>query len=201
MIRMDIETFTNLAEEMFEAINTTTWRGEVRQNISTATPIPHHSFLFFTLFWLSHYPTISLLSALFKIHLRTTTQVLQRTTHAMARELKGEIEFPTTEEMESLTYTYLQNDGFAKSICVVDGTEICISRPAKDEIQKRTYSIKKKQNSLNVMIITKLTSEIIYFSPLHVGAHDQSHWNELELHTWFISKPFGILGDGGFTFN
>ena len=51
------------------------------------------------------------------------------------------------------------------------------------------------------MIITKLTGEIIYFSPLRVGAHDQSHWNELNLRTWFENKAYGILGDGGFTFN
>ena len=46
-----------------------------------------------------------------------------------------------------------------------------------------------------------MNGEIIYFSPLRIGAHDQSHWNELELRKWFIGKPYGILGNGGFTFN
>ena len=50
-------------------------------------------------------------------------------------------------------------------------------------------------------IITKLTGEIIYYSPLHVGPHDQSHWNELNLHTWFVGKEYKIMGDGGFTFD
>ena len=51
------------------------------------------------------------------------------------------------------------------------------------------------------MIITKLNGEIIYYSPLRIGAHDQSHWNELNLRQAFVGKQFGIMGDGGFTFN
>ena len=80
MVRVGVEDFVDLADEMFEAINNTTWRGTVRHDISTSTAIPHCSFVFLTLFWLSHYPTISLLSALFKIHTCTCTQVLQWTT-------------------------------------------------------------------------------------------------------------------------
>ena len=51
------------------------------------------------------------------------------------------------------------------------------------------------------MFITKLDGEIIYFSPLHVDTHDQSHWNELELHNLFLWKSYGVMGDGSFTFN
>lgn len=115
--------------------------------------------------------------------------------------LKDEIKIPDDNEMESLQYTTFQNNGFADCVCVVDGTEIRISRPSNSEIQTKTWSGKKKQNSLNVMIITKLNGEIIYYSPLRVGAHDQSHWNELSLRNAFLNKSFGIMGDGGFTFN
>ena len=52
-----------------------------------------------------------------------------------------------------------------------------------------------------MMVITKLNGEIIYHSPLRVGAHDLSHMNELKLHEKFIGKEYGIMGDGGFTFN
>ena len=41
----------------------------------------------------------------------------------------------------------------------------------------------------------------LYYSPLRIGAHDQSHWNELNLREAFKNKEFGIMGDGGFTFN
>ena len=51
------------------------------------------------------------------------------------------------------------------------------------------------------MFITKLDGEIIYYSPVRVGAHDQSHWNELNLRNLFVEKSYGVLGDGGFTFN
>jgi len=51
------------------------------------------------------------------------------------------------------------------------------------------------------MVMTKLNGEIIYISPLCVGTHDQSHWNSLPLQSSFLNKPYGILGDGGFTFN
>ena len=55
----------------------------------------------------------------------------------------------------------------------------------------------EKQNSLNVMIITKLNGEIIYHSPLCIGVHDHAHWNELNLHEKFVGKEFGIMGNGG----
>ena len=51
------------------------------------------------------------------------------------------------------------------------------------------------------MVIIKLNGEIIYNSPLQVGAHDQPHMNELKLCEKFIGKEYGIMGDGGFTFN
>ena len=47
----------------------------------------------------------------------------------------------------------------------------------------------------------KLNGEILYYSPLQVGAHDQAHWNELGLRNLFVVKSYGILADGGFTLN
>lgn len=85
--------------------------------------------------------------------------------------------------------------------CVVDGTEIRVSRPSKEPYQCQLYSGKKKQHSLNVLFITLLTGEIIFFSPHRIGAHDQAQWNKLQLREQFVGKNFGVLGDGGFTFN
>lgn len=198
---LDLSALESLHNECKSSIEMTTWRGQGRKSLFTSSPVPTLSFLFFTLCWLKHYPTIGFLSAMFKIHSRTCTRILKRTITALSKTMEGEIKFPSDNEMASLMYTYAQNDGFATSVCVVDGTEIQISRPSKRDIQRRTWSGKKHQNALNVMIITKLNGEIIYFSPLRIGAHDQSHWKELELRKWFIEKPFGILGDGGFAFN
>ena len=103
--------------------------------------------------------------------------------------------------MNELCDTEFQNLGFSQCVCIVNGMEIQISYPKNPEIQTATWSGKKKQNSPNVMVITKLNGEIIYYSPLRVSAHDQSHWNELNLCERFIDKEFGIMGDGRFTFN
>ena len=122
-------------------------------------------------------------------------------TVTLAKTLRDEIQFPSDNEMEELKYTPMQNHGFPDCVCVIDGTEIQISRPKNSILQTKTWSGKKKQNSLNVMIITKLDGEIIFYSPFRIGAHDQAHWNELKLRERFIGKTFGIMGDGGFTFN
>jgi hypothetical protein len=34
-----------------------------------------------------------------------------------------------------------------------------------------------------------------------VGSNDQSHFNEERLRDRFVGKLFGVMGDGGFTFN
>jgi hypothetical protein len=86
-------------------------------------------------------------------------------------------------------------------VCVVDGTEICISYPSKEPFQKRCYSGKKKQHSLNILLLTWLNGEIFYFSKARVGSNDQSHFNEERLRDRFVEKLFGVMGDGGFTFN
>ncbi len=49
--------------------------------------------------------------------------------------------------------------------------------------------------------MTKLNGEIIYVSPLHNGVHDQDHFNELNLCSHFIGKPYKLLADEGFTLN
>ena len=51
------------------------------------------------------------------------------------------------------------------------------------------------------MVITKLNGEIIYHSPLQVSVHDQAQMNELNLCKKFIGKEYGIMSDGGFTFD
>ena len=198
---LDLNDFEAFVLECSPALDETTYRGTQRKRPHTSTQIPYRSFIFLTLFWLQHYLTIKVLFRLFKVHPRTCTRILKRTSVALAKTLENDIRFPSDEEMDELRDTEFQNLGFSECVCVVDGTEIRISRPKNAEIQTKTYSGKKKQNSLNVMVVTKLNGEIIYYSPLRVGAHDQSHWNELKLRDRFVDKEFGIMGDGGFTFN
>lgn len=196
--------FKELYEEMKTDIERTTWRGTSRKQCST--PAPKYSIqtmLFITLYWLAHYPVVSAIGALFFLHPRTVTWILKCTLAAMSQHLANEIRWPSDQEWEDLLkeFTFFQNDQFQDVVCVVDGTEIRVSRPSKEPLQRKMYSGKKKQHSLNVMFIVDLQGEIVFFSSARIGAHDQSHWNELNLRERFVNKDFGILGDGGFTFN
>ena len=202
MIRMSEEKFLELAVQVQPAFDALTWRGTPRQRKRpNKQPFDIKIGLFITLFWMSHYPTLSLLGVLFNLHTKTITRIIKRTTRALKKTLEKEIQWPSNAELESQTYSFLQNDGFYDAVCIVDGTEIKISRPSDAHLQTKTWSGKKKQNSLNVMFITNLHGEILYYSPMRIGAHDQSHWNELGLRQMFLNKEYGILGDGGFTFN
>ena len=191
----------SLEDECLVNIYMTTYNGKSRKSIFSASAIPARCFLFFTLFWLRHYPPLSILSAMFQVHKRTCSKILRRTVVALAKTLANEVVFPSDSEMSAMMFTYGQNFGLGTIVCAIDGTEIQISRPSNAEMQSKTWSIKKHQNSLNLIIITKLNGEIIYFSPVQVGAHDQKQWNYLNLHSLFLGKTYGIIGDGGFTFN
>jgi len=92
-------------------------------------------------------------------------------------------------------------DEFANLILVVDGTEIPIRRPKDKEIQKAFYSPKKKQHSVTIIVIVTLDGRILYVSDPQIGPSDQRHWNQLQLRQLFVNKPYGIIGDAGFTFN
>jgi len=203
LTKLEHEEFDTLLTNITPIMHTYTLRGTKRKNMFTLQPQSYSiSFaLFLTLFWLSHYPTIRFLSVFFKIHDKTVSQILKRTCTALSEHLKNEIEWPPPNEMNALRFTFQQAFALGNIVCAVDGTEIQISRPSNPEQQKATYSVKKKQNSLNVLLVSKLNGEIIYFSPTHVGPHDQAHWNETDLRSRFLHQTFGIVGDGGFFFN
>jgi hypothetical protein len=158
--------------------------------------------LFLTLFWFTHYPTLGLISAIFGMHERTIIRILKQTIEGMKSKLKNEVQWSSDDVLESKLkdFTFFQNSDFEDVVCVVDGTEIRVSRPSIEPYQTKLYSGKKK-HSLNVLFIVLLTGEIIFCSPFRIGSHDQAQWNELKLREKFIDKNFGIIGDGGFTFN
>ena len=61
--------------------------------------------------------------------------------------------------------------------------------------------MKKRQHSLNFILITLLDGKILYCSNGFDILQDQALWNELELRNFFINKKYGVLGDAGFFFN
>lgn len=204
MTRFSRQEFQDILAEVRQSIENTTFRGTERKERRAQQPMYSVEFGFFLLlFWLAHYPTLSMMRCIFNIHERTITKILKRTVIGAAKVLRSDIQWPSDQDFEDkiTSFCFFQNTQFENTVCVVDGTEIRISRPSKEPLQRRTWSGKKKQNSLNVMFITLLDGEIIYFSPTRIGAHDQAHWNELQLRNRFAGKDYGIMGDGGFTFN
>ena len=68
MTSLDRRAFNQLVSESISALEMTTDRGDERISVFTKTPVTSHTFIFLTLFWLRHYPSMKLFSALFKIH-------------------------------------------------------------------------------------------------------------------------------------
>jgi len=143
------------------------------------------------------------MAAIFGVHARDITNIINRTLKATSEHFKNKLNWPTPEEITSYKerFKYFQNPGFEDVLFVIDGTELAISRPSNHEQERRHYSPKKKQHSLNLMVITLLNGYIVYYSVLQKGAHDQRDWNNLELRNLFKDKLYGIIGDGEFTFN
>ena len=141
---MDPCEFDDFVAESTPALDATTYRRNQKVHQSTSTPIPHHSFIFLTLFWLRHYLTIEVLSFLFKLHKQDCTRVLKQTTAALAKVLENDIQWPSDDEMNNFCNSEFQNLGFSQCVCIIDDTEIRISRPKNSKIQTDTWSGKKK---------------------------------------------------------
>jgi hypothetical protein len=118
------------------------WRNPLKKRCLS----PTLCFLFLTLFWLCHYCTLAVISSLFQIPQFTISGILKRTTVALSKYFKNEIKLPSDYEVSLLMYSYGHNSRFMMATCVLDGTEIKISRPSHIAIHRKTCCGKKKQN-------------------------------------------------------
>ena len=134
LIPYSSDEFKALVHEFDDAIQNTTWHGTLQKN-ANVPDIPAAEFLFFTLFWLCNYPTLTLLSGLFHLHECSCTQILKCVSCTLARVLQGEIAWPSDEEFEQLTFSTYANGSFEEIVCIADGTEIEISCPSDPAIQ------------------------------------------------------------------
>lgn len=200
---VSIMAFQALLLSVLPIYKETTLQGDERQRARKVEKIPVDSVLYMTLFWLREYPPMALLSILFNLHPRTAIKYIRRMILSLRKTLGNEIQWPTEEKWNENLEIFNQwlPPMLKGCISVVDGTEIRISRPATEPHQKKHYSVKKKQHSLNVLVIVLLNGEIIYLSPIDAGSCDQTIWNHENLRKLYENKPYGILGDGGFTFN
>ena len=156
-------------------------------------------------FWLLHYPSNSMLEFIFDLSSVHLLNIISKNIEIFYKKLSKTqmlLKWPSVDEFISFlekfdSFTF---GPFKNHIYVIDDTEVTIRRPKDKEFEKRSYS-PPKQHSLNFLIITLLNGRIIYCSMGFPFPNDQRVWNFLELRKKFINKPFGILGDAGFTFN
>jgi hypothetical protein len=131
------------------------------------------------------------------------TSVLQRTLTALDIVFSDELSWPSDHYLDDRArkFASILGDQFANLVAVVDGTEIRINRPSDQHFQKEVYSVKKKQHSITLLLISTIDGILLYASDPLIGANDQRHWNALQLHKLFENKSYGIVGDSAFTFN
>ena len=204
LLGMSLAGFNFLLGEVREIYFDMTMDGQKRKRArSQEETMPIEEVLSMTLFWLREYPSMILLSALFHRHPRTLVKFLKRMIKSLKEVLKNEVTWPTEEEWADILKKFnpLLPSSLEGCVAVVDGSEFKIQRPSKEPYQWKHFSVKKKQHSLNALFIVLLDGRIIYHSPLDAGSCDQNLWNKLELRKRFEGKTYGIMGDGGFTFN
>lgn len=197
----EFEELLKLVTPILETLNTRGSRYRRRSNRPEKVSFTSH--LFITLFWLRQYPIDAVMSCIFGLDRRKTTRIIRRTLTALREALKNEISWPSETQFEKVKQKWNSclPQELKDAVAIIDGTELSISRPSDPYWQKATYSIKKKQHSLTIMVICQPDGTIIYASDPLVGSSDQHHWNNLNLRQLFEDKKFGIIGDCGFTFN
>ena len=163
--------------------------------------------LILTLFWLRHYPVLSLLSTLLRVSEGTITNYLKRCVTVINLALQNIIQWTSDQQFEQycskfkpLSKTDIMD--FKNLACVVDCSELKVLTPTNQKLQYLYYSSKKKQHSVKFLLIVLLNGTIIYCSDVFPSNfNDQGVWNKLQLRDRFKGKGYGIMGDAGFTFN
>lgn len=199
------ESFDELFELLKAPLAARNYRGEVRQRAASGKPrIRDKHQLYICLLFLRQYPTYAMLMlALRALDELTLHHYIHRVLCALDSLTALQIKWPSDAEFDELLkkqqkwpFAWLRN-----VVCAVDGTEIRVARPTTGAIKNKHYSGKKKQYALNVLLVVRLDGVIIYCSEPQPKMHDQSFWKETGLRSRFLGKPYGIIGDGGFTFN
>ena len=201
MTEDEVEKLYERCKPKFEV---TTMRGEVRSRpASLPQSLSDFKQLFITLLFLRQYPLMSMLSIIFNIHERTLTRIIERCLIVLDDALKEEITWPSEDEMKNSvskfeSFQLLKNKSY---VACVDGTEIRVPRPKDKSKQRKHFSVKKHQHSLNFLFVTLLNGVIIFVSKHFVNANDQAMFNKTGIRKKFEGRNYGLLADGGFSLN
>jgi hypothetical protein len=198
-------SFDELLALLLPELRRRNYRGEIytRAPRQQQPRLANHLQLYLCLLWLRRYPTYLDLFIAVGVDELSLHHYLHRVLRALESLEQLKIKWPSEDEFKE----QLKNQSRSpfpwlhKVVCVVDGTEIKVGRPAKGALKNAHYSAKKKQYALNVLVITRLDGAIIFCSDPRPIMNDQGFWNELGLRDLFVGKTYGIGADGGFTLN
>lgn len=200
-----LEEFNELWLLVKEPLAKINYRGEDRtRSPGDRQRLPDRVQFFIALVFLRQYPTYALLSlALGGLSPLSLHHYIFRVLTALSRIEELVISWPTDVEMakhveKPANWPYHDK---REAAAAIDGTEIKVARPTKNAIGNSHYSSKKKQYALNVLLVVLLTGVIIFCYTPRDKMQDQSLFNESQVRQRFIGKPWGLIGDSGFTLN
>lgn len=182
-----------------------TQSGDLRQRgLGEEGSISDRVQLWHTMYWLRCYPLYTTLAVILKVHTKRVGEILKRCLNVLLftyPELKNWPSEAIFDQKLEESRSRIVYEDFKDVVCVVDGTEPQVPRPASP-IQSEYYSGKKKRHSVNFLVfVWILTGEIFHVSNHFNGAHDQRDWTAGKYAQRFEEKDYGILADGGFYFN
>jgi hypothetical protein len=121
----------------------------------------------------------------------------------LCEALRNVISWHTDTEFKTVKQKWkCQLSPFLKNIvAIVDGSEITISRSSDLIRERASYSMKKKQHSMTLLLICQPDEKIIYASDPLLDSSEQRHWSELNLRDLFENKKYEIISDSRVTFN
>jgi hypothetical protein len=204
LIGVNLRQFNEYLKSVREVFPFLNSKGDYRVNSSsreiTRSDKVH---LFLTLYWLRQYPTVVNFETIFGIPSWAFSRLINRTLVALDSTLEDTATWPTDDEFSEIVWKFRDvfPTQFRQLAVIVDGTEIRIPRPKDPIAERATYSVKKKQHSISLLLMCTPDGKLIHCSDVLIGSNDQSHWNNLNYRAWFENKNYGIAGDGGFTFN
>ena len=128
--------------------------------------------LFFTLFYLRHYPTQEVLGFLFGISQGQANHWIHRLTPLVKKALGDEKELPGRTAAD--VNEFLQ--ACPELAFIIDGTDRPIRRPQDSEARRKDYSGKKKRHTKkNIVITEKATGEVLGLGATQPGSkHDKA---------------------------
>jgi len=156
LIKFNYHEFEELLKLVTPHLNSLNTK-DIRRRRTSFRPemISMKAHLFITLFWLRQYPADAAMACIFGLDRRKVTRILRRTLTAIHEALRDVVSWPTDTEFETLKQKWnCRLPSFLKNmVAIVDETEVGITGSSNSNLKKASYSMKKTQHSLTLLLI------------------------------------------------